>query len=427
MQQFYVETIMNRLKSTYKAYSGEKKDKSVSLKEVAEFFNIVIDESRLEDYVIKCINLETPSITLFDNKTETTYISEYTCDAKLFSCYGGNVKYNSLLTITPTHRIDSLYYIGDKKPLFEQMTFKDGDYYLVFEREFPNNLGINVNDYTNFNLRYIEPSNYDCRIIQQRLLNKIYREKHVGEEKIDTFDQLYTYGPGYLGERNDSQDKYTYLNNNNVIYGIGDFSLKENHINLKGICFKNTKVKTKNYFPSAWCGFSYPILEDENTNSAMLFRGNTKNYWHLLDIYKIDNNAYIKYILKEISLNSNIILNQELNVPLLCDGDISSEELRIISTTLQDQYINDEFINLVLSELGLFGKKIETKNGAILEEDILSPKLFINKSFDVISDLVNNNKDEFFKLIREQFESTTHINVEKGYARSLKPNNNQNN
>lgn len=429
MYQDKIEYLKRAIKRTYKRYTGERQDEKSSLKDVADFFNIPIDDSRLEDYTITKIDFNTPSIELLDNKTYTTYISKYTDNAELLNYYGGGIRFNSLLTLTPTHKIDSLYYIGDKTPIIEQMAFKDGEYDLVFEREFANSAGLFRNNGIMFTIRYLQRLNHNNRNVQQHLLTRIYKDSYSDGKHIGSFEQLYTYGPNLWVKRNDSQDKYTYIKNNNVVYGISEFEQRDNHNILRCICFENTNGGLEDYFPYNMDAYNYPALKDKNNVSAMIFYGFTEDSSHSLEIYKNDSSARINYTVRERGYG-DIIVNQELTIPLLNTGNISSDEIQIILTTLQNQYSDDEFINLVSCELTSFGNKIDIKNGVVQEEnDMLSPKLFINKSFDEIGKIIDKNKDEFFKLISEQFETATNINKnrEKGYIKSLKPNSSQNN
>ena len=429
MYQEKIEYLKRAIKRTYRRYTGERQDEKASLRDVADFFNIPIDESRLEDYTITKIDFSTPSIELLDNITYTTYISKYTDDAKLLNYYGGGIRFNSLLILLPTHKIDSLYYIGEKTPIIEQMTFKDGDFNLVFEREYANSVGLFKNNVIMFTIRYLQQLNHNNRNVQQHLLTRIYKDSYSDGKRIGSFEQLYTYGPNLWVKRNDSQDKYTYIKNNNVVYGISQLEQRDNHNILRGICFENTNGSLKDYFPYNIDAKNYPTLKDKNNTSAMIFYGYTEYSSHSLEIYKRDSNAHIKYNVRERGYG-DIIEDQELTIPLLSSGNISNADIQIILTTLQNQYSSDEFINLVSCELTSFGKKIDIKNGVIQEEnDMLSPKLFINKSFDEIGELIGKNKEEYFKLISEQFETATNINKnkEKGHTKSLKPNSSQNN
>lgn len=68
---------------------------------------------------------------------------------------------------------------------------------------------------------------------------------------------------------------------------------------------------------------------------------------------------------------------------------------------------------------------MDIKKGTTQEElDLLSPKLFINKSFDEICALVNANQDDYFRLAAEQFDNLTNCSSleKKGQMKILKQN-----
>ena len=84
---------------------------------------------------------------------------------------------------------------------------------------------------------------------------------------------------------------------------------------------------------------------------------------------------------------------------------------------------------MIKNELNTFGTKIDVidirKETVQEEPDPISPKLFIDKPFDEICSLVSEKKDDYFKLIKEQFETAAGINKtkEKAPTKVLKSNN----
>ena len=404
-----IEYLKKAIKRTYKRYTGERTDGNASLKDVAKYFNIPIDESRLEDYCINKIDFNISSIEIIDKKTNTTYFSKYTSSADLLNYSGGEVKFNSLLVLTPMHKVENLYYIGIENPIIEKMTFNDGEYDLVFEREFANSVGPFINDGIQFAIRYLQQLNCKNRNVKQELLTRMYKDIYRDGKHNGSFEQLYTYGYNYFVKRNDTQDKYTYTKDSNIIYGINELEQKDNHYILRGICFENTNVNLKEYFPYNMNADNYPVLKDKKIKSAMIFNGFTGNSRHSLEIYKSDFNTYIMYYVRERGCGDTTI-NQELNLPLLNVGNISNDEIQIILENLNNQYCDDEFIKLISKELKTFGKKIDIRKNINQEEyDVLNPKLFINKSFTEIGKLIDANKEEYFKLISNQFETATNI------------------
>ncbi len=53
MYQDRIEYLKRAIKRTYKRYTGERTNEKTTLLDVAKFFNIPIDKSRMEDYVDK--------------------------------------------------------------------------------------------------------------------------------------------------------------------------------------------------------------------------------------------------------------------------------------------------------------------------------------------------------------------------------------
>lgn len=76
------------------------------------------------------------------------------------------------------------------------MTITEGEYELVFEREFPNSLNMfhSSRDGVKMAVRYVQNVNYDGRIEKQPLFNRIYKNKYKNLSCRDSFEQTYTYG-----------------------------------------------------------------------------------------------------------------------------------------------------------------------------------------------------------------------------------------
>ena len=420
MYQDRIEYLKRAIKRTHKQYTGERKDGEASIKDVAHFFNIPIDEERMEDYSVSAIDYNTPSIEIIDRRTETTYISKYTNNAKLLNHYAsGQPQFNCLIAITPTHKIDSLYYIGSENPIIEKLTIKEGDYNLEFEREFPNIIGFFRNDEILLTISYIQNIKHKGRDVEQRLLTKVY-SKSPNDNSTNSFEQTYTYGPPFAVKRNDSQDKYTYIRNNNVIYGIGELSQRLSNCYLRGHCFENTLDKTIDYYSFDINTSYYPELNDENTTSAMIFSGYSEEQSHFVKIYKTGSEAIINYSKR----HEGELASEETRIELSQTGNITSTEVQLVAAALQDKYNDDVYISLVSNELMNFSKRIDIKNGKIEEDiDLLNPKLYIDKPLEETAEIIEENKDEFMKTIQTQFEAATNISQtnKSTHKRVIKP------
>ena len=434
------EYLKRVIKRTYKRYIGERTDGKATIVDVLKFFNISIDTTRLEDYDIESIDYNIPSIKVVDKKDNTTVTSKYTEDAKLLN-YSGNTKFINVIITNPNYRIESLYYTNSTIPIISQLTFIKDDYELIFEKERENYFGFGINADTRFVIRYIKNIKEGRKTGKQPLLTKIYQIKD-----SNTFEQDYTYGLQHLIKYNDRQDKYCYNEFGNVIYGINDIEIKDKLHRFNGICFEKINKEFHIYLP-------YNINEKDFTKyfnknvckSAIMFTGSTdEGIHHFLTISKnknfnsdnalSDDNIHLKYeaikwksITKEDGTPDQekaIIAAKEFQVAKVNDDNISSLEIQNILeqlTAKENEDIDNIFIQTVINELMNFINKLEIQKGFKEEPiDELSPKEFINKTFEEIYTLVNNDKDKFFDLISNQFHNATNIKLEQGHTKILK-------
>lgn len=446
MDQSKLDYLKRKIKRNYKFFTGERTDGKATLMDVLKPFNIFIDEERTDDYSIECIDFSVPSIKVIDKKTNTTYTSKYTDHAKLLN-YSGSKSFVNVIISNPNCKFESLYYIGTEALIIAQMTFTDQDYELIFEREMGNCIGFGLDAEAKFVVRYVKNVYKEDRQGKQRLLSKIFMNKNDNE----TFEQTYTYSAQHLIDYNDNQDKYCYNQNGYIIYGVNNCDIKELIHYLHGICFETLNANVADYLPFNVDAKDFPELNDKIYKSGIVFRGGTGNgIHHTFTIFKtknpsniieaaaIDCGIYLKYeaIKWENFKKENgepnhrkvVVAHKETRYPRLDKGNITSLEIRNITEVLDTEFEDDIFIQFVINELKTFANKMDIQKGLVEEElDPLSPKILIDKSFEEIYDLVSANKEEYFKLIREQFESTTNITQakENDQSRILKPSTSQ--
>ena len=435
------EYLKRAIKRTYKRYIGERTDGKATIVDVLKFFNISVDTTRLEDYDIESIDYNIPSIKVVDKKDNTTVTSKYTEDAKLLN-YSGNTKFINVIITNPNYRIESLYYTNSTIPIISQLTFIKDDYELTFEKERENYFGFGISADTRFVIRYKKNIKEGRKTGKQSLLTKIYQIKD-----SNTFEQDYTYDLQHLINYNDRQDKYCYNEFGTIIYGINNIEIKDKLHQFNGVCFEKINKEFRSYLP-------YNINEKDFTRyfnknvckSAIIFTGSTdEGIHHFLTISKnktsnndntltTDDNIHLKYeaikwksITKEDGIPDQekvIIAKKELQVAKINDDNISSLEIQSILeqlTAKENEDIDNIFIQTVINELMNFINKLEIQKGFKEEPiDELSPKEFINKTFEEIYTLVSNDKDKFFDLISNQFHNATNIKLEQGHTKILK-------
>lgn len=440
-----IEYLKRAIKRTYKRYIGERTDSEATLIDVLKFFNISIDESRIEDYKISKIDYNTPSIEVIDTKNSTLFAAEYTSNADLLNYSGGEVRFIKLSSVNANRRIDSLFNIGNETPIIEKMTFTNGDYDLVFEREMPNSVSVFSSDGIRFVVRYLQNLKYDGRNVQQQLLAKIFTNKYNDKKLASTFEQEYTYSSNNYVIKKNSQDKYAYISNGNVIYGINEFEQEDICHYLNGVCFENSNVDVSRYLPFR-INSDDQIFSIDNTKSIMIFKGGTDDaIHHNFTICKIrslenaedkqDYDIYLNYeAIRWENFNDEngmpqhkkvVVASKTSGYPKIEDGNITSLEIKSIIDDLDTEFKDNTFIQLVINELQTFANKMNIRKGISQEKlDPLSPKLFMNKSFDEICTLVSPDQDDYFKLVAEQFDNLTNSSSleEKGQMKVLKKN-----
>ena len=435
------EYLKRVIKRTYKRYIGERTDGKATIVDVLKFFNISIDTTRLEDYDIESIDYNIPSIKVVDKKDNTTVTSKYTEDAKLLN-YSGNTKFINVIITNPNYRIESLYYTNSTIPIISQLTFIKDDYELTFEKERENYFGFGISADTRFVIRYKKNIKEGRKTGKQSLLTKIYQIKD-----SNTFEQDYTYDLQHLIKYNDRQDKYCYNEFGTIIYGINNIEIKDKLHQFNGVCFEKINKEFRRYIPYNINKKDFTKYFNKNVcKSAIMFTGSTdEGIHHFLTISKnktfnnddaltTDDNIHLKYeaikwksITKEDGIPDQekvIIAKKELQVAKINDDNISSLEIQSILeqlTAKENEDIDNIFIQTVINELMNFINKLEIQKGFKEEPiDELSPKEFINKTFEEIYTLVSNDKDKFFDLISNQFHNATNIKLEQGHTKILK-------
>ena len=106
-----------------------------------------------------------------------------------------------------------------------------------------------------------------------------------------------------------------------------------------------------------------------------------------------------------VSLNNDF--SQEYTVPLLNDGNITSDELRILSQNLLMSHENDGYIGISTVELMNFANAIDIrKNGYCFDDnDILNPVLYKDMSLEQIASIVEQDVRSFYNSCSNYFSN----------------------
>lgn len=238
MQNELLEKLKRKMASAY-----QKGD----IKSLAKYFNVQIDENRLEDYALVNANFDIPAAQFWDKKSDVIYVATFNSEVRWFNGNNNGIPYNYVVTINKaTHREEAIYSIGEEKPFIDRLIFSKKDYDLVIQRKLTGD-----ND-QELMVQYLKNVIFDGRRVQQELFTKTFA-KHLGSEGQFSYDfeQLLTYMSGahrYIDYK-DTEDKYFYnIEDANMIYGINEYE-RDNCAYLYGLCLEHGNVDINRFLP----------------------------------------------------------------------------------------------------------------------------------------------------------------------------------
>ncbi len=332
-----------------------------------------------------------------------------------------NKRYIKVVTYYFDKQVIEYYELNNIKPILSEVRFiKEEGYYLSFVKENTSN-----NSMANFKINLVEDNKIKYSKTVKSLLN------------LDTEDLK----PFTINSYNDEIDKNNknnyFIENGNLTYTLHEEikEADETYGNVVGACFEKVPFNEDNiqYKFNTAIKFSEKTLFENYNISAMIFNGSVNcdgvNIFPSLEIYKNKESIIIIYSSsdKTQSLLANTFKpkrnkNKDKKVPLLpimSSGCITNEEINIIVEYLSKNY-NNEFIDVACSKLLEFGEKLELKDSTIWQADQLTPAYFLNKSNDEIIETIEKNKDYYYELIENQYNSF--VNIQKEKTKILKNN-----
>lgn len=370
-------------------------DKTIS--EIAKLFKIKIDVTREQDYKIVSLNPSELTIEIIDTKTNITYKSEFIGHCEPLS-FHGPTQFINVTTEYENAKRNTYYYIGtDIIPIDNLEIYKD-DNILYFGKEMPNRISFS-NDRDIFRIKLLK----NVVVGDKKYIDTIYKrslsQKYICDESREIMEQV---GVGEFTNhvhKNELIDKYSYVNNDNLIYGVSDNNIGDTQ-SLAGICLeqniKNKQVLDK-YLPIHLIYTNMMEFLKENVLSLIFFSGRCiKNHSDKISILKTDEEFKITLDIKIYTANpfgNDITKKIEKSIPILNSGVINSNEVEYLIIKLQELFKGVLFIELICQELNEFNTKLKIKNKIQQDTiDDLNPRLFANLPFSkVVSELVNNS------------------------------------
>ena len=404
---------------------------------IAAKFNIVLEESRLEDYEFRFFDPKKLNVEIEDTRTGAVYSSKIINEADILDVRGTGVKYNNWKMVSPRYKLEKLFHLSSKSPVIsykspivERLTFSEGEYDLVFEKQKPYHIDVRKNGISLI-IKYVKRFECDGQVYDCDLLTRTYTERLIGENKGYS-EHLCACAPSKVIPCDNSLDEETEVVKDSVAYTFCESvypSVEENNHDILGICLENAQVDIINYLPvNFYCDPSLlPIshyahtssLNAEGTISGIIIYGGVDNY-NLLEIHKTKECIGVRYVVSDMNLN--VITNREFNISNQNLGTICPSEIAEVIGVLNNEYSDDEFIRLATVKLENFSERISIRKGQLREVcDGLDPKLLLYKTMGEIATTVLANKDAYFDLARSKFEKATSVNEEGtiGFQKTL--------
>ena len=395
---------------------------------IADKFNIVLEESRLEDYEFRFFDPKKLNVEIEDTRTGAVYSSRIGSEADIIDCSSGSAKkFNNWMMVSPRYKLEKLFYLSStnpiisyKSPVIERLTFSEGEYDLVFEKQKPNHIDVRKNG-VSLIIKYIKRFEYDNQIYSRDLLTRVYTEYLIGENKGYS-EHLYICLPSMKFPCDSSLEEKTDVVKDSVAYTFSESiypSLEGNNHDSVGVCFENAKVDIKKYLPPNFYS-NTSLLTFEGTISGIIINGGFENNHNSLQIYKTPDCIIVRYSVTDVdSINC---ISREFNISNQNLGTICPSEIAEVIGVLNNEYDKDEFIRLATTKLERFMTRINIRKGLFREVcDGLDPKLFLYKTMGEIAKIVLANKDAYFDLARDEFEKATSVNEEGtiGFQKTL--------
>lgn len=388
-----------------------------TIQDIAEYFNIPIDSTRLSDYQITKFDLNNLSIEIIDTRTCTTHTACYSKNSETlgFMAYVEEITFINVTSKNSIYERRQDYHIGEKIPILDALTIRNGKYGLSFRKTMP---GV-VNDFflqdgIQFLVTYFTENEHNK---QCKLLGHLYKKDYT-RKNINDFEQLFIFESSYT---NNYPNHFCFDIEGNLIVG----SKSNTRPTIEGACFE---VITDDNLYEVFSNFTLPgqghikdlsHITPSQMESAILYAGYSHSpkvsLYYDLEINKANGRISIKYSIKKECYYDFIIKHiypepittiKIYVIPALETGSITIEEIDSIINELQNRFL-DSFTEMIIQDLLTFKRKLAIKKGLISEVlSSLSPKLLINKSFAEIADEISAGPDKYFNLMAELFDST---------------------
>ena len=405
-----ITLIKDKIEELYPLYLNGKDEEKLLLG-LAQIFRLPIDKSRIKDYYVESFDREERRVVVVDVTTQTVYRANFTDrnEDRYFEI-PNPYKYVEVTIDSSSSKEKRFYTTFNKEdePLFEKITFREGDRELAFTRDTQNCEVLRVQLSQIINNK------------TQPLITKVYKKDVDRAKRLMCFNQVYTYGLRNIIECNDEQDVAVYRHGKNITYSINRKTQKDSQgrwtSDIRGICIENLRIFGWRDYPLP-CSLN--LLSVNNCEELYRLDVNSAIYLQetrptgiakYLTITKSTSGLLVKFVLQRDRNRDT----DEFSIPAVSPGTISKEEIDLLINSLENHYRDDDFIAKAKLELLRFRREICIQAGLTCENDgLLEPEKLFALSGDEIKRCVLANKEAYFEQANKEYTEATDLSREE--------------
>lgn len=378
--------LIRKIKRTYKWYTGERTDGTATILDLANLFKLSIDEENLEDYEVKSIDFDKPTVEIISKSKGYSYHAEYSSCSDLLNYGSGEVKFinqviqysdNMKREVTRSYLWDDIYYDRFSITLNDHQTLRINRFgpnpYSVFSPKFIQTI-ISLSDTNSKQLGQID---YSIRS----------PESNIYEFEMETrgWDQ-----------------EWQYKLNNGMIY-----ALEQHSDTMHAVVFAENVFKgIDDYLPLNYSIEGEVTAENETLTNDQVY--SVIDFYGLhhtrIHIYKECKNFKVKYSTRKSWDDPEEKYEYLIPVLNFC-GPIDYMECEYLANELKKCFNNEEVANLVCEKLLEIKFRLMVSKGLAHKKDtVLSIEKYMKLPFDDAIKLFVEKKDEIFKEILKRME-----------------------
>jgi len=414
---------------------GKSENRLVNISDIASYFEINLNQSRLDDYKVEDININALTIAIRDTKENIVYKACISYDSNIekiedaFALYDISRPYNSIINttvVTDNYIKEKSYYVGSKEPIMERVTFiKQKDSYkdmIVVTRT--NSKPIDDTYYGHACYRNSTQIEYkkafDCDTSKEVILYKRKYEDIIYKNgSVSSLEEIATNAGINI---NSFDKKYFIAYNDSVSYSVSKLNTPDKGNDFCGWCLEQGGMELdrpyiifNHYNPHTWEQIPYSTCDAKDIDASIVFlmhdeynKVTNKMKEYVLSISKTKDNINIRYIHMPVELyryrflheNSNLEI-RDLSIPVEKEGIITINELNNICDKLK-KIDKNVFITRCIYEIQEFINIINLRDGKSKKISDIDCSMLSHLRIDDIANKISGEVNNYFDLALEE-------------------------